>query len=164
MSDQLCICFYKFIVDEPVTIPSVTFSFVLSVIIIITGWILNYIFWNRLRIQKKETPHGRKGNVIEPVMSWFCILQSCFWPYQLLILWINTNEIIPTDSLPPWLCHIQFSILKLGRLSLSYNSAFVAFIRYVYIVHGKTSNQWNYERAAKRFKIALHAFIRAAQI
>ena len=111
MSDALCICYFKFIVDDPVTLSSTIFGFALSTAIIVAGVKVNHTFWKKLQKEKRETPNGRKGNVIEPVMSWFCILQSCFWPYQLLILWINTNEIISSDNLPPWLCHIQFSLL-----------------------------------------------------
>ena len=136
------------------TVLSTVFGLSLSVIIIAAGLTLNHRFWKKLRLEKKQTPLGRKGNVIEPVMSWFCILQSLFWPSQLLYLWINTNEIIPSDKLPPWLCHTLFTVLKFGRMCICYNSAFVAFIRYVHIVHHQTSNQWNYERTAKRFKFA----------
>ena len=39
-------------------------------------------------------------------------------------------------------------------MCIAYNSLLVALIRYIHIVHDKTSNQWNYERAAKIFKLA----------
>ena len=153
MSNSLCICYYKFIVDDPVTLSSTVFGFALSAAIIVAGINVNHIFWKKLQKEKRETPHGRKGNVIEPVMSWFCILQMVYWPYYLLYLWINTNEIISSDEIPSSLCSILLTMLKVGRMYISYNSLFVAFIRYVYIVHRQASNEWNYKRAAKRLKV-----------
>ena len=35
-----------------------------------------------------------------------------------------------------------------------YNSLFVALIRYVYIVHQKKSNEWDFDRVGKRFQFA----------
>ena len=77
-----------------------------------------------------------------------------FWPYNLLFLWINANEIIPSDSLPSWLCGLLYFTLRIGRMCIAYNSLFVAVIRYIYIVKHKTSNQWNYEKVSKGFQIA----------
>ena len=85
-------------------------------------------------------------------MSGFCLLQIMFWPYDLLYLWINTNELIPADQLPPFMCNLLLSLLKAGRLCISYNSFFVAMVRYLYIVHWKKANQWNFERIAKILK------------
>jgi len=87
-------------------------------------------------------------------MNWFCILQVIFWPYDILLFWSTTNEIVSSDDMPPWFCKILLILLKSGRMCIAYNSLFVAFIRYVHIVHYKVSNQWNYENSAKRFKIA----------
>jgi len=39
-------------------------------------------------------------------------------------------------------------------MCIAYNSLFVAFIRYIYIVKHQTSNQWNYEKVSKWFQRA----------
>ena len=152
MSDKFCLCFYKFIVDDSITVFSTTVGLVFSTGIITLGVLLNYGLWTKLRIEKKKTPVWKRGNIIEPVMSGFCLLQIMFWPYDLLYLWINTNELIPADQLPSLMCNVLLILLKAGRLCISYNSFFVALVRYLYIVHWKKANQWNFERIAKIFK------------
>ena len=98
-------------------------------------------------------PIGRRGNVVEPVMSWFCILQMVYWPYELLLLWTSTNGVIPSESLPSWLCALLFNGMKTGRMVIAYNSLFIALIRYCYVVQHKRSNQWDYKKMSKCFKI-----------
>ena len=44
--------------------------------------------------------------------------------------------------------------IKLGRKIIGYNSLFVALIRYVYIVHRKKANQWEFEIVGRYFQIA----------
>ena len=154
MSERYCNCFYQFIIDDPVTVTSTIFSSALSLIIIIIGIFLNYKLWLKLSNEKRSRPLNRKGNVIEPVMSWFCIQQILFWPFTLCYLWINTNEILSAERLPSWLCHVFFNTMKFGRMSIAYNSVFVAMARYIYIVHEQSANQWDYLKTAKRLKIA----------
>ena len=154
MSDSFCICLYQTFIDEPVSTVWTVLEFLFSIVISICGVTVNYRFRKKLQEEKRNTPIGRKGNVIEPVMRWYCILQIIFWPYELLFLWINFNEIIPTDQMPTWLCSVLYNIIKFGRMCIAYNSLFVAIIRYVYIVHPKRSNQWDFEKSGKRFQIA----------
>ena len=113
-----------------------------------------YKFWLKIYNEKRSRPFNRKGNVIEPVMSWFCIQQIVFWPFTLCYLWMNTNEIVSAERLPSWLCHVFFNIMKFGRMCIAYNSVFVAMARYIYIVHEQSANQWDYLKTAKRLKIA----------
>ena len=149
MADRFCLCSYKFIVDDPITLSSTIITFVVSAAIIAGGILLNYGVWNKLRIEKRQTPVWRRGNLIEPIMSCFSLLQMIFWPYDLLYLWINTNEVIPADNIPAWMCNLLLSVFKTGRICIAYNSLFVAFVRYFYIVHWKKANQWDFERGAK---------------
>jgi hypothetical protein len=141
-------------IAQPVTILSTVLEFIVVLIVIICGLVLNTKFRRILQEEKRSRVIGRKGNVIEPVMSWFCILQMIFWPYALLFLWINSSDILPSDSLSSWLCGFLFITLRTGRMCIAYNSLFVAVIRYIYIVKHKTSNQWNYEKVSKWFQIA----------
>ena len=154
MPGRYCNCFYKFIIDDPVTVISTIFSLALSLIIIIIGVFLNHKLWLKLYNEKRSRPFNRKGNVIEPVMSWFCIQQILFWPFTLCYLWINTNEILSAEHLPSWLCHVFFNAMKFGRMCIGYNSVFVALARYIYIVHEQSANQWDYLKTAKRLKLA----------
>ena len=122
-------------------------------IIIGIGTIVNLRFRTKLQDEKKQTPIGRRGNVVYPIMSMFCQLQIVFWPFDLLLLWEITNEIVPVDFIHPRICAILLMTLKSGRIYIAYHSLFIALIRYVYIVQDKISNQWNYERAANYFKV-----------
>ena len=152
---DFCCCLLEFMAtDKPPSTMSNTFELLFTSMIIACGLILNYRYWKKLLEEKRSMPINRRGNVIEPVMSWFCILQMIFWPYDLLLLWSSTNRIISTDVISNWMCNIFFVVMKSGRMCIAYNSLFVALIRYVHIVHHKTSNQWNYKKEAKWCKIA----------
>ena len=85
----------KTFVDDSVSTLSTVLDFVFSVLISVCGVIVNYRFRKKLKEEKRNTPPGRKGNVIEPIMSWYCILQMIFWPYELLLLWMGFNGVIP---------------------------------------------------------------------
>ena len=53
-----------------------------------------------------------------------------------------------------FLCPFFFWMIVLGRTIIAYNSIFVALIRYVYIVHERKANQWDFESVGRRFQIA----------
>ena len=154
MANRFTTCFYKSFIDKPVSTWSTVLEFLFSFVISIFGVTLNYRFSTKLQEERRNRPIGRRGNVVEPVMRWYCILQIFFWPYELLWLWINFNEIIPTDQLPSWLGGMLYQIMIFGRRILAYNSLFVALVRYVYIVHQQKANQWDFENTGKRFQIA----------
>ena len=151
MSESFCLCLLKFH-SNPGTSASTILELIVVLIIIGIGIIVNSRFRTKLQIEKKQTPIGRRGNVVAPIMSVFCQLQIVFWPLDLLLLWEITNEIVPVDLVHPRVCALLVMTLKSGRMCIAYHSLFVALIRYIHIVHDKTLNQWNYERAAKCFK------------
>ena len=154
MTGGKCICFYKFLIAESITPLTTMLEFLFLTVVITCGVIVNLRFRNKLQEEKRSMPIERRGNLIEPVMSWYCILQILFWPYDLVFLWISTNEIIPSETLPSWLCHLLFQAMKTGRMCVAYNSLFVSLIRYVFIVQYQRSNQWNYKKVSNFFKIA----------
>ena len=123
--------------------------------IIVCGEMINYRFLVKLREEKRRTPLGRKGNVIEPIMRWYCKLQMIYWPYHLLLLWVGSNEIIPFQYMNGWWCSAAtFILMGFGRDCIAYNSLFVALVRYIYIVHQKKSNQWDFEKVGLYFRIS----------
>ena len=154
MTYVLCTCVYKTFVDASVSTWSTVLELIFSFIIGTTGVILNYVFLKKLQAEKRSKLLGRKGNVVEPIMSWFCVFQIIYWPYYLVYLWILSNGIIAPDCMNGWWCPATMYSLKFGRHIIGYNSLFVAFIRYLYIVHQKKSNQWEFERVAKIFQIS----------
>ena len=158
MSGGKCICFYKLLIAESVTPVTAILEFLFLTIVVMCGVIVNLRFRNKLRKEKRSMPIERRGNLIEPVMSWYCILQIIFWPYDLLLLWINTNEVIPSESLPSWLCQLLLQAMKTGRMCVAYNSLFVCLIRYIFIVQHNRSNQWNYKKVSNIFKITSITF------
>jgi hypothetical protein len=125
--------------------------------IIVCGEIINYRFMSKLKDEKRKTPLGRKGNVIEPIMRWYCKLQMVFWPYNLLFGWVIFNEIIPFEYMNGWWCSFAGAATKLGRMCIGWNSLFVALIRYIYIVHRQISNQWDFEKLGRYFRISSSA-------
>ena len=154
MSDKYCACFYKVLVaDESSEMISTMIELFFIGAVSVLGIILNLKFWRRLQKERRLRPLGRKGNVIEPIMRWFCILQIFYWPFELGFFWMNTNSVIPPENLPPWLCYILSNTMMLGRFTIAFNSLFVALIRYIYIVHQQKANQWDFDTVGRRFQI-----------
>ena len=155
MNDTYCVCLLKSFVDKNFSVFSTTLEFLVSMAIVICGIILNYSFLQKLTFERRNKPIGRKGNIIEPIMRWFCVVQIIYWPYYLLMFWSFYNDIIPKGpSFPSWICPPYVYSIALGRTIIAYNSLFVALIRYVYIVHERKANQWDFETVGGCFKIA----------
>jgi hypothetical protein len=155
MPDTFCTCIYSTYTDNPVSNWSTVLEFIFSIFIGICGVTGNYKFLKKLREEKRNTPYNRKGNVIEPIMRWFGVVQMIYWPYRLLFFWIWKNEIIPSEHMNGWWCNAMIQIgVKFGRTIVAYNSLFVAMIRYVYIVHRQKANQWEFEKVGRYFQIA----------
>ena len=154
MPDIVCTCIYEAYIDEPMSIWTTVLDFVFSGIIAVVAVNVNYKFLKHLQEEKRSRPIGRKGNVIEPVMQLFCKFQIIYWPYYLLYFWIHLNGIVPSSLMNGWWCNVLMQItIKFGRNYIGWISFFVALIRYIYIVHRETSNQWDYERVGKLLKI-----------
>ena len=154
MTDIFCSCLIKAYVNIPGTLWSTVLELLFSIMIGICGLIINYRFLTKLKEEKRNVPLHRKGNVIEPIMSWFCKLQMIYWPYHLLLFWIAFNEIIPGEYMNGWWCAVATQIgIIFGRMCIAWNSIFVALIRYIYIVHHKKSNQWEFKKVGRYFQI-----------
>ena len=154
MSDKYCTCFYKVLVADssPETWTTII-EFLIIAAISILGIVLNLKFRETLQKERKCRPLGRKGNVIEPIMRWFCILQILYWPFELVFLWINTNGVIPNENWPTWLCYTLSTAMMGGRMTIAFNSLCIALIRYIYIVHQQKANQWDFDKVGRRFQI-----------
>ena len=148
-------CVVRKYFDKEITdsiMPTVS-EFILSSIISICGIFLNYQFLKKLKTGRRNTPIGRKGNVIEPIMRWFIILQMAYWPYE-LFMFSQAVGIANLSSVIPALCPFYVWSVIMGRTIIAYNSLFVALIRYVYIVYDRKANQWDFESVGRRFQIA----------
>jgi hypothetical protein len=154
MKEKHIICRYQFFVDKPVETWSTILELLLPILIIVIGVALNYKFLSKLKEERRRRPVGRKGNVIEPLMRWFCIVQIIFWPLDLLFYWMATNEIIPAEDMPSWLLYLCYEPMRFGRSYLAYNSIFVAIIRYGYIIKHQKLNQWEFEKVGRLFQVA----------
>ena len=154
MKEKHIICRYQFFVDKPVENWSTVLELLLTILITVIGVAVNYKFLNNLKEEKRSRPLGRKGNVMEPLMRWFCIVQIIFWPLDLLFYWIATNEIIPADEMPTWLLYLCYEPMRFGRSYLAHNSVFVAIIRYGYIVNQQKLNQWEFKTVGRWFQFA----------
>ena len=146
MEDETyCKCLLKSFGAKPVPLYSTILQGVLSLLICVCGIFLNYKVSQKLKQEKKRKPLGKRGNVVEPIMRWFCIIQIIYWPLQLLFFWFHVNSIITVEIVPLWSCILMANGIALGRIIIAYNSFFVALVRYVYIVHQVKANQWNFE-------------------
>ena len=154
MNDTYCTCNVRSLRDyrDSDILPTLL-EFIVSLVISIGGVFLNYKFLSKLKAERRNKPSGRKGNVIEPVMRWFLVVQIAFWPYMLL-MFSRVGGIILDYTLIPLLCPFFVWSIVLGRTIIAYNSVFVAMIRYVYIVHERKANQWDFEVVGRRFQIA----------
>ena len=157
MTDTYCICLLKSFGSDSWHVLPTVLQFLFTNMISICGVFLNYKFLKKLQLERRNKPLGRKGNVIEPVMRLFCVLQIAFWPYKLL-MFSRVMYIINLTSMVPSLCPFFVWTIVLGRTVLAYNSLFVALIRYLYIVHDRKANQWDFEVAGRRLQIASISF------
>ena len=153
VNDTYCMCIVRNLRPETIRVWPAVLEFSFSLIISICGVSLNFMFLKKLKLERKNKPSGRKGNVIEPIMRWFCVIQIGYWPCELLML-SQIMGIAKISSMIPSLCPILFWSIVLGRTIIAYNSVFVALIRYVYIVHERKANQWDFEIVGRRFQIA----------
>ena len=158
MQDITWTCIYMSFIDKNTSAWSTTLDFLLSMAIFVFGVIFNYVLWKKLRREKKLVPPGRKGNVIEPIMSWYCLIQIAYWPYFLLYFWIIFNGITPTVILKTLWCNVGFLVIRFGRMYIAYNSLFVAMIRYIYIVHYDKAKKWDFMKVGKFFQLSSLAF------
>ena len=154
MPDRFCHCNLKTYFYEPVSLPSIILELMVSFTISVGAILINYKYRKVLQEEKRARPLGRKGNVIEPITTWLCLVLTISIPIKLLLRWIYANEIIPFDYIPYWLCNILQMIDRIISYCLVYHSLFVAIIRYIYIVHQRKANQWDFEKVGKRFKLA----------
>ena len=149
-----CACIITALIDDPGSTLTTTLECVFTIIICVCGVMVNYRFMRKLEEEKRNTPLGRKGNVIEPIMRWFLRFQIIYWPYHMTCFWILYNHIIPSEYMAGWWCNVVLNGIQIGRMSIAYNSTFVAFIRYLYIVHYKKVDKWDYEKVRKGFAIS----------
>ena len=159
-----CKCLYDHLVDKPVTMVSTILDLVFSSIIISLGLIVNYRYRKKLKEEKKGRLPDRKGNVIEPIMRWYLNFGVVYWPYTMIFLWINANEVMPSDWFENCFLLTFINLVRVGRTIIAYNSFFAALIRYLYIVHHQKTNQWNFEKAGKMFQWASFAIPLALEI
>merc|ERR1712241_364153 len=128
---SFCLCLRESKIDLPVQLWSTIAEFTFSMVLAITGIIINWMLLKQLRFQMKNKPLGRKGNVIEPIMRWFCIHQMYYSPIYFLHNWMTVNGIISLE-IPSLLCMVLSDIVLLGRQFMGFNSFFVVTIRYSY--------------------------------
>ena len=149
-----CQCTHLGFWYDPSSVVFTILEFLMISFIGVIGLIINYKFRKRLKREKRQRAPGRKGNVIEPLMSWHCLILMFGTPYCQLLHWQFANEVISSHLVPEWLCILLTTIERCISFVGVYNSLFVALIRYVYIVHQKKSNEWDFERVGKRFQFA----------
>ena len=133
---------------------NILFVFVFSFIVILLGLLVNCRYRKKLREERRGRLPDRKGNVIEPIMRWYLHFGLVYWPYQMLFLWINTNEVMPSDWFENCFLITFINLVRIGRTIIAYNSFFAALIRYLYIVHHQKTNQWNFEKTGRIFQWA----------
>ena len=155
MSDPVwkCLNQSKGLVEKPHELWSTTLEFIFITVVIFCGVALNYRFFDKLKVEKRRRPLGRKGNVIEPIVSVFCIFQIFYWPYNVLYFWLFSNEVVKIANFSGWWPNILIELIRMGRVYIGWNSLFVALIRYIYIVHREKSNQWEFENVGRIFSI-----------
>ena len=164
MQDTTCTCIYQSFSNKNTSAWSTTLDFLLSMPIFVFGVIFNYVLWKKLKQEKKLVPLGRKGNVLEPILSWYCLIQIAYWPYSLLFFWILFNGLTPTVILETLWCNVGFIIIRWGRMYIGYNSLFVAMVRYIYIVHYDTAKKCDFKKVGNFFQLSSLVFPLAVEL
>ena len=148
---SVCNCIIEFCSDETGYLWSTIAEAIVSLALCVVGIILNLKILKKLRIEKRNKPLERKGNVVEPIMRWFCRIQIVSWPLHLLFYWTWKNGLIPSDILFG-VCRPLALLVTSGRAITAYNSLFIALIRYIYIVHDTKAKQWQFETVGSIFQ------------
>ena len=149
-----CQCTYIGFWYDPSSTVTITLELLAICLITIAGVTVNYRFRKKLKEEKRKRAPGRKGNVIEPLMSLYCLFLMFGTPCCQLLHWQYANEIIPFDLIPEWLCALLTTLERCVSFFVVYNSLFVAAIRYCYIVHQQKSNNWEFDKVGRRFQAA----------
>ena len=154
MIDLFSECSIKVFKNDSASFTSILIEFIVSTTIILSGILINYTFLKKLEKEKRSKTAGRKGNVIEPIMTGCCWVQMVFWPTRLAIAWVFHNEILKLEMMPIWTRYLMLDMLMIGRVYLCFYSFFCAFMRYIYIVHYERVYHWDFEVVAGRMKLA----------
>ena len=91
---SFCECIYDHLIDKPVTLFSTIMDCIFSAMVTFVGLIINYRYRKKLHEERRARPPDRKGNVIEPIMRLYLNFTIVFWPYTMLFMWINANEVM----------------------------------------------------------------------
>ena len=151
---NLCKCVYKWNLYTSYSTVSLVLEFLLSLVLIIIGLLVNFKFKKKLEDERKARPLGRKGNVIEPIMRWYQIVAMALWTYILLFFWLWSHEILPSEWFTNcWLLNIATNTIRIGRSVIAYNSFFTALIRYLYIVHHERAHLWEFDKVGRIFQL-----------
>ena len=151
-------CSYKHYFYEPVTVSSTVINFLTVTIVTVCGLLVNSRFRKKLEKEKRNRLPGRKGNVVEPIMRWYLILSIAFWPYHMFFFWNVAHKILPSEWFKNcWLLNLMLRPITIGTRIIYYNSFFVALIRYIYIVHRRKANNWDFEKIGKLLRRASFA-------
>ena len=154
MVDLFSECVIKVFVNNSSSLFSIVFEGIFCIMATVLGVYTNYTFMKKLKMEKKFKGAGRKGNVIEPIMTGCCWIQMIYWPIRLGLAWIFHNEIIKAEMLPIWMRYTLLTLLMVGRTYLCFYSFFCAFIRYIYIVHYEKVYHYEFEWVAKWVTLA----------
>lgn len=149
-----CECLYDHLIDKPVTLFSTIMDCTFSAMVTFVGLIINYRYRKKLHEERRARPPDRKGNVIEPIMRLYLNVTIVYWPYTMLFMWINANEVMPSEWFSNCIMLILVNLVRIGRSIIAYNSFFTAMIRYLYIVLHEKANQWNFEKTGMVFQLA----------
>ena len=145
IDETYCECMLKSLSDKPTSPYATILQGIFSFIICVCGLFLNFKVLQKLKLERKRRSLGQRGNVIEPIMRWFSILQIIYWPLLLCFFWVHANSVIAVEMIRGWGCFAMVAIIAMGRSIIAYNSFFVGLVRYMYIVHRVKANQWNFE-------------------
>ena len=133
-----CNCIIEFCSDETGELWSTIAEAIVSIALCVVGIILNLKILKKLKIEKRSKPPERKGNVVEPIMRWFCKIQIVAWPLHLLFYWTWKNGFIPSDILI-WVCR-PLALLVTILCSLRRSDIFTSFMMQKQI--NGNSRQW----------------------
>ena len=154
MAIGVCLCTHIGFWNNPSSAFVATIEFLVICLICSMCVMVNYKFRKKLKEEKKNRPFGRKGNVIEPLMSCYCVILMFGTTYCQLIHWQFVNEIIPFHLISEWVCIVLTTLERSVVSIILWNSLFIVLIRYVYIVHHQKSNTWEFDKVGKNFQLA----------
>ena len=149
-----CYCMFRLALPNNTSITSQVLQIIATVFLVIAGLVINIKLYNNLQHEKRNTPSGRKGNVVHLIITFYSVSQIIMLPLISLYITILQFGFIESSWQLTWLCYFAKAVITTYRHYLAFHSFFTATTRYCFIIHETKVNNFGIEKTKKVFLYA----------